>query len=88
MAGFRTFAPGAYLKKVKAVDIAVCQSQRSNETVPYILSDCFKFRARRRDYLGQSTIWNVPALLSDSKLARKAVAFIKNTGLLDLFRGC
>ena len=74
---------GAYLKKIKAADTAVCQCQRSNETVSHILSDCFQFRAQRRTHLGQLTIWNVPALLSDSKLARKAVAFIKSTGLLD-----
>jgi ribonuclease HI len=79
---------GSYLKKIKVVDTAACQCQSSNETVSHILGDCFKFGAQRRTYLGQPTIWNVPALLSDPKLARKAVAFMKNTGLLDQFRGC
>jgi hypothetical protein len=79
---------GGYLKKIKVVDTAACQCQRSNETVSHILGDCFEFGAQRRTYLGQPTIWNVPALLSNSKLARKAVAFMKSTGLLDLFRGC
>ena len=74
---------GGYLKRIKVVDTAVCQCQRSNETVSHILGDCFQFGAQRRTYLGQPTIWNVPALLSDSKLARKAVAFMKRTRLLD-----
>jgi hypothetical protein len=30
---------GAYLKKIKAADSAVCQCQRSNETVSHILGD-------------------------------------------------
>ena len=70
------------------VDTAICQCQRSNETVSHILGDCFMFAAQRRAYLSQPTVWNVPALLGDSKLARKAVAFMKDTGLLDQFRGC
>jgi hypothetical protein len=41
-----------YLKRIKAVDTAVCQCQRSNETVSYILGDCFQFGAQRRTYLG------------------------------------
>jgi hypothetical protein len=77
-----------YLKRIKVVDTAVCQCQRSNETVSHILGDCFQFGAQRRTYLGQPTIWNVPALLSDSKLARKAVAFMKSTRLLDQFSRC
>lgn len=79
---------GGYLKRIKVVDTAVCQCQRSNETVSHILGDCFQFGAQRRTYLGQPTIWNVPALLSDSKLARKAVAFMKSTRLLDQFSRC
>jgi ribonuclease HI len=79
---------GGYLKKIKVVDTAVCKCQRSNETVSHILGDCFQFGAQRRTHLGQPTIWNVPALLSDSKLARKAIAFMKSTKLLDQFSRC
>jgi uncharacterized metal-binding protein YceD (DUF177 family) len=32
---------GAYLKRVKVTGTAVCQCQRSNETVTHILGDCF-----------------------------------------------
>jgi hypothetical protein len=35
----------AYLKKIKAADTAVCQCQRSNETVSHTLGDCFQFVA-------------------------------------------
>ena len=76
------------MKRIKVVDTAVCQCRRSNETVSHILRDCFQFGAQRRIYLGQPTIWNVPALLSDSKLARKAVTFMKSTRLLDQFSRC
>jgi hypothetical protein len=79
---------GAYLNRIKMADTAVCQCQRSIETVSYILGNCFIFGAQRRTHLGQLIIWNVPILLSDSKLVRKAVAFMENTGLPDLFRGC
>ena len=71
-----------YLKKIKVVDTAVCQCQSVNKTVSHILGECFEFGAQRRRHLGQPTIWNVPALLSNLKLARKAVAFIKSTMLL------
>jgi len=50
-----------------------------------VLGDCFQFRAQRRTYLGQLTIWDVPALLSNAKLARKAM---KSTRLLDQFNRC
>src|SRR5438045_621507 len=59
---------GGYLKRIKVVAAAVCQCQRSNNMVLYILGDCFQFRAQRRTYLGQPTVWNVPALLSRASI--------------------
>ena len=76
------------MRNIKRVDTAVYQYQRSNETVSHMLGDCFQFGAQGRTYLGQPIIWNVPTLLSDSKLARKAVAFVKSTRLLDQFNRC
>lgn len=75
---------GACLKRIKLVDTAMCYFQRSNDIVLHILGNRFVFRAQRRTYVVETTIWNIPTLLSDSKLARKAVAFMKNTGLLDI----
>jgi hypothetical protein len=33
---------GGYLKRIKVVDTALCQCQRSNETVSHILGDCWQ----------------------------------------------
>jgi hypothetical protein len=77
-----------YLKRIKVADTAVCQCQRSNETVSHILWLLLLIWSTRTENLGQPTVWNVPALLSGTKLARKAVAFIKSTRLLDQFSRC
>jgi hypothetical protein len=79
---------GAYLKMIKAADTAVCQCQRSNETVSHILGHCFQLEHKDGHALANQPVWNVPALLSDSKLAREAVAFMKSTRLLHQFSRC
>lgn len=66
-------------KKKMVVDSAVCQCEESNETVAHVLGECWDWGALRKKYLGQSIIWNVPAVLSSPKWARKAVTFIKST---------
>jgi exonuclease III/ribonuclease HI len=79
---------GAYLKSINVVETATCLCEQANETVSHILGECQEWSTQRKQYLGQSSIWNVPTLLSDAKMARKAADFIRSTELLEQFIGC
>ena len=74
-----------YLKKIRAVDSALCNCEQSNETVAHILGECPEYDALRQKHLNQKKIWDVSALLSDIKGVRKAVQFMLSTELLEQF---
>ena len=49
------------------------------------MGKCPEYDALQQQHLNQTKVWDIPALLSNIKWARKAVKFMWSTELLDQF---
>ena len=87
--GLRQFL---YNRKVPGIDGPECGCGGGHQTVKHILFNCRKYSGRRREYWDQErrkAAWGVLQLrtiLTAPGSLKKAVTFMKDTGLLGQFR--